>query len=90
MWDCFLQYSHPKDDLIEYKCVCPTKNYQQKFDKKFDSLLNMKLITDADYAQAKRVCKYFQIENIMICMFKVTYVLKAYELDPVIFFQLLY
>ena len=28
--DCFLEYKNFKDDLIEYKCLCFTKNYQQK------------------------------------------------------------
>ena len=28
------QYTFFKDDLIEYKCLCCHKNYQQKFDKK--------------------------------------------------------
>ena len=28
------QYTFFKDDLIEYKCLCCLKNYQQKFDKK--------------------------------------------------------
>ena len=32
--DCFLEYTDFKDDLIEYKCLCCNKNYQQKFDKK--------------------------------------------------------
>ena len=31
--DCFLEYTHFKDDLIEYKCLCSNKNYQQKFDE---------------------------------------------------------
>ena len=26
--DCFLEYLHFKDDLIEYKCSCCNKNYQ--------------------------------------------------------------
>ena len=26
---CFLKYTHFKDDLIEYKCLCCNKNYQQ-------------------------------------------------------------
>ena len=30
--DCFLEYTDFKDDLIECKCVCCNKNYQQKFD----------------------------------------------------------
>ena len=29
--DCFLEYTNFKDDLIEYKCLCCNKNYQQKF-----------------------------------------------------------
>ena len=31
---CFLKYTHFKDDLIEYKCLCCNKNYQRKFDEK--------------------------------------------------------
>ena len=31
--DCFLEYRIFKDDLIEYKCLCCNKNYQQKFDE---------------------------------------------------------
>ena len=30
----FLEYINFKDDLIEYKCSCCNKNYQQKFDEK--------------------------------------------------------
>ena len=30
----FLKYISFKDDLIENKCLCCSKNYQQKFDKK--------------------------------------------------------
>ena len=32
--DCFLEYTNFKDDLIEYKCLCCSKNYQQRFDEK--------------------------------------------------------
>ena len=32
--DCFLEYTNCKDDLIEYKCLCCNKNYQQHFDEK--------------------------------------------------------
>ena len=32
--DSFLEYSSFKDDLIEYKCLCCNKNYQQSFDEK--------------------------------------------------------
>ena len=31
--DCFVQYTNFKDNLIEYKCLCYNKNYQQKFDE---------------------------------------------------------
>ena len=31
---CFLEYTHFKDDLIKYKCLCSNKSYQQKFDEK--------------------------------------------------------
>ena len=34
VFDCFLEYANFKDDLIEYKCSCCNKNYQQKFDEK--------------------------------------------------------
>ena len=33
-WDCFLEYTNFKDDLIEYKCLSSDNNYQHKFDKK--------------------------------------------------------
>ena len=32
--NCFLEYINFKDDLIEYKCLCCNKNYQQKFVEK--------------------------------------------------------
>ena len=32
--DSFLEYINIKDDLIEHKCLCCNKNYQQKFDEK--------------------------------------------------------
>ena len=31
--DCFLKYTNFEDDLIECKCLCCNKNYQQKFDE---------------------------------------------------------
>ena len=31
---CFLVYTNFKDDLMEYKCLCCNKNYQQKFHEK--------------------------------------------------------
>ena len=31
--DCFLEYTNLKDDLLEYKCLCCNKSYQQKFDE---------------------------------------------------------
>ena len=33
-FNCFLEYTNIKDDLIEYKCLCCHKNYQQKLDEK--------------------------------------------------------
>ena len=33
-FDCLLEYTNFKDDSIEYKCLCCTKNYQLKFDVK--------------------------------------------------------
>ena len=35
VYDCFLEYTNFKDDLIKCKCLSCNKNYQQKFDKKF-------------------------------------------------------
>ena len=32
--DCFLKYKSFKDDLIEDKCLCCNKNYEQKLDEK--------------------------------------------------------
>ena len=29
-----VEYTNFKDDLILYKCLCCSKNYQQKFDEK--------------------------------------------------------
>ena len=37
--DCFLQYTDFKDDLIECKCLCCNKNYQQKFYEKLKERL---------------------------------------------------
>ena len=31
--NCFFEYANFRDDLIEYKCLCCNKNYQQKFDE---------------------------------------------------------
>ena len=30
-YDCFLEYTNLKDDLIKYKCLCCNKYYQHKF-----------------------------------------------------------
>ena len=41
-YDYLLEYANFKDDLIEYKCLCFNKNYQQKFDEKLKKqFLNM-------------------------------------------------
>ena len=32
--NCFFEYRDFKDDLVEYKCLCCNKNYQQKFQEK--------------------------------------------------------
>ena len=32
-WDCFLEYTNFKDDLIEYKCLSCNKTHRQKFDE---------------------------------------------------------
>ena len=37
--DCFLEYASFKDYLIEYKCLCCNKNYQQRFDEKLKERL---------------------------------------------------
>ena len=35
---CFLEYTTFKEDLIEYKCLCCNKSYQQKFDEKLKEI----------------------------------------------------
>ena len=37
-YDCFLQYTHFKDDLIEDTCSCCKKNYEHKFDEKLKKI----------------------------------------------------
>ena len=32
-WDCFLEYTNIKGDLIEYKCLCCNNNYEKSFMK---------------------------------------------------------
>ena len=34
--NCFLENKSFKDNLIEYKCLCCHKHYQQKFDEKLN------------------------------------------------------
>ena len=34
IFNCFLEYTIFEDDLIESRCLCCNKNYQQKFDGK--------------------------------------------------------
>ena len=38
-WDCFIEHINFKDDLIEFKCLCYNKNYQQNFDEKLKEQL---------------------------------------------------
>ena len=33
--NCFPEYTNFRDDLIEYKCLCCSTFYQQKFEEKF-------------------------------------------------------
>ena len=35
-YNCFLEYTTFKDNLIEYKCLCCNENYQHKFDVKLN------------------------------------------------------
>ena len=49
MCNNFLEYTIFKDDLIEFRCLCCNKSYQGK--------LNMEDITDAGYAQTKKIAK---------------------------------
>ena len=37
--DCFFEYTNFKDDLIEYKCLCYNKDYQNKSDEETKFLL---------------------------------------------------
>ena len=34
-WNCLLEYSSFKDDLVEYKCTCCNRNYETKLRWKF-------------------------------------------------------
>ena len=50
--DCFLEYTNFKDDLIEHKCLCCDKNYQEKFDKKLkERFLNTWKFSNHDNSQ---------------------------------------
>ena len=108
-YNCFLEHTNFKDDLIGYKYSCCNKNNQQKLDKnlkdrfsntykhsnhennkfilllrtgiycyeymndwgkfnetfRFNSHLNMEDITDADHVHRKRVCKEYEIKNLV-------------------------
>ena len=48
--NCFLECTNFKDDLIEYKCLCYNKNYQQKLDEKLKE-------------QFSNTCKYSGHDN---------------------------
>ena len=37
--NCFLEYTNFKDDLIEFKCLCCKKKYQNKFHEKLKERL---------------------------------------------------
>ena len=51
--------------LYEYMDDWQKFNETSLYEKeKFDSNLNMKDITDADYMHGKRVCKEFEIKNL--------------------------
>ena len=45
--DCFLEYTNFRDDIMECKCSCCSKDYQQKFDEKFnnDFLIHANFLT---------------------------------------------
>ena len=36
---CFLEYTNFRDSLIEYKCLCCNKNYQNKFDENLNKTI---------------------------------------------------
>ena len=48
--DCFLKYADFEDDLIEYKCLCCNKNYQQNFGEKLKEwFFNTHQFSNHDY-----------------------------------------
>ena len=67
--ECCVEYSNVKHDLIEYKCLCRNKNYQNKFDrnlwkgfattyKDFYSHLNMQdLLTQVEQKEFAKILK---------------------------------
>ena len=48
VWGCFLEYTNFKDDLIEYKCLCSNKNYQQVWRKSKGAIFKYIQITNHD------------------------------------------
>ena len=47
--DYFREYTNFRDNIIEYKCLCCTKNYPQKFDEKLkERFLNIYKFSNHD------------------------------------------
>ena len=59
-WKCFFEKTNFKDDLIEYRCLCYSKNYQYKFAEK----LKQRFITTATISLFYCCEKVFILMNI--------------------------
>ena len=67
--DCFVEYTNFKDDLIECKCFCCSRNYENKFNKKLKKrFLNTNKFSNQDNNKLilllwKRVYPYELIDD---------------------------
>ena len=58
----FLEQTNFKDDLLEYKYLCCSNNYQQKFDKKLEE----KLCNNLNFLTATIVSLFYCCEKVFI------------------------
>ena len=63
-YDCFLEYTNFKGDLIEYKCLCCNKNYKQKFDKK----LRNDFLIHTNFLKTIIISLFYSYEKVFIIM----------------------
>ena len=65
---CFLEYKYFKDDLIEYKCLCCFKSYQQKFDEKLKERVFNTYKVSNHYHLFKFIYNLFKDEFILLLL----------------------